>query len=96
MKPGATAQAAADIVRGARNTDYGDPCESFGRIVEMFRLLTGKQLSVVDGMKFMLCVKLVRDSYRHRDDNMVDVAGYADMVNVAAARYGHPCRGRDR
>lgn len=39
--------------------------------------------TAADGILFMMCVKLSREANAHNVDNIVDLAGYADLYNYA-------------
>lgn len=78
---GATAEAAAGLVSRDRNVTYGMPDEDFRRTVRVFRELTGIELTPAQGMLFLVCVKLSREANAHKADNLIDVCGYADIMN---------------
>ena len=66
---------AENIVNGTRKTDYGG-IESFSKCAEICKQL-GINISAKDITIIMIALKLVRESYKHKRDNMVDVCGYA-------------------
>ena len=72
---------AEDIVNGIRQSDYGDANESFSRIATIASVMTGKELSPEDCCAVMMAVKLVRESFNHKRDNLVDLCGYAELMN---------------
>lgn len=72
---------AEDIVNGSRQSDYGDARESFSRIATIAGVMTGKELSPEDCCAVMMAVKLVRESFNHKRDNLVDLCGYAELMN---------------
>ena len=72
---------AEDIVNGNRKSDYGDARESFSRIATIASVMTGKELSPEDCCAVMMAVKLVRESFAHKRDNLVDLCGYAHIMN---------------
>lgn len=72
---------AEDIVNGSRQSDYGDANESFSRIATIASVMTGKELSSEDCCAVMMAVKLVRESFNHKRDNLVDLCGYAELMN---------------
>lgn len=71
---------AAQIRGGERNADYGDAVESFGKIARVANEMTGLTLTAADCCKVMMAVKIVRESYNHKRDNLVDLCGYADIL----------------
>ena len=72
---------AEDIVNGSRQSDYGDANESFSRIATIASVMTGKELAPEDCCAVMMAVKLVRESFNHKRDNLVDLCGYAHIMN---------------
>lgn len=69
------------IVEGSRQSDYGDPVESFERIAKTASMITGKDLSPKECCAVLMAVKLVRESFAHKRDNLVDLCGYAHILN---------------
>lgn len=72
---------AEEIVNGSRQSDYGDANESFSRIAIIASVMTGKELSPEDCCAVLMAVKLVRESFNHKRDNLVDLCGYAELMN---------------
>jgi hypothetical protein len=75
-------QEAVKIVKGDRNTDYGSPVESFKKIANMASLLCNKEFTPLECLRVMKAVKLVRESYKHKEDNLVDLIGYTEIENM--------------
>ncbi len=73
---------AARIRSGERNADYGDAVESFEIIARVANAITGLELTPAQCCKVMLAVKLTRERYNHKRDNLVDMCGYADILNL--------------
>lgn len=60
---------------------------SMGKTVDMFRALTGIEMSEEQGWKFMCCLKLVRSEQGDfRADNFEDLAAYAGLAGEAASK----------
>ena len=72
---------AEEIVDGIRHSDYGDARESFGRVATIASVMTRKELDPEDCCAVLMAVKLVRESFAHRRDNLVDLCGYAELLN---------------
>ena len=72
---------AEEIVNGSRHSDYGDTKESFSRIATIASVMTGKELAPEDCCAVLMAVKLVRESFAHKRDNLVDLCGYAELMN---------------
>lgn len=77
---------AARIRGGERNADYGDAVESFEKIARLANEMTGLSLTPAQCCKVMMAVKLVRESYSHKRDNLVDLCGYTDILNLIEGR----------
>ena len=74
---------AAKLVCGPRGTDYGHPLDDYLRTTQIFNAATGHKLSALDGIIFMVCVKLSREQNHHKRDNLVDACGYLECFNIA-------------
>ena len=72
---------AEEIVDGSRHSDYGDARESFSRVATIANVMTGKELAPEDCCAVLMAVKLVRESFAHKRDNLVDLCGYAELMN---------------
>ena len=73
---------AARIRGGERNADYGDAVENFRRITEIANAITGLELTPAQCCKVMIAVKLARELHNHKRDNLVDMCGYADILEL--------------
>tara|TARA_Y100001970_G_C13443630_1_gene466970 strand:- start:60 stop:350 length:291 start_codon:yes stop_codon:yes gene_type:complete len=85
-KAASTLNAAASLVAGSRNEDYGDILETHKRIVGMWNAyLKAKghcgKLGAIDVPIMMALLKIAREAGKHKDDNFIDAAGY---IGVAA------------
>lgn len=69
------------IVEGSRQSDYGDPVESFDKIAKVASMITGGNLSPKECCAVLMAVKIVRESFKHKRDNLVDLCGYAHIMN---------------
>jgi hypothetical protein len=77
------------LVHGARGDAYGHPLDDYTRVTQAFNALTGHTLTAEEGVLFMVCVKLSRESHVPKRDNRVDGAGYLeclDMIRTERAR----------
>lgn len=73
---------AKDIRSNSRQSDYGDAVANFENISKMASLITGKELSPYDCVAVQIAVKLCRQGFHKKRDNMVDLAGYADIMQL--------------
>jgi hypothetical protein len=77
---------AKDIRSNSRQSDYGDAVVNFENISKMASLITGKELSPYDCVAVQIAVKLCRQGFHKKRDNMVDLAGYADIMQLIVDR----------
>lgn len=76
------------LVNGVRDEQYGLPHENWGDTAEMMTAYlhsTGKlprdqALDAHDGAMLMVCTKLAREGNKRQRDNLVDIAGYANVA----------------
>ena len=71
---------AESIVNGSRNSDYGGT-EGLERIARVASTLTNKNITAKDLALIMVSLKLVRESFNHKRDNLVDACGYMELLN---------------
>jgi len=74
-------QEADRIVNGERQTDYSDPVENFKQIASIASAILKKELTSEDCAVVLMAVKLARENYRHKRDNLVDLAGYTEILH---------------
>jgi hypothetical protein len=81
---------ADEIVNGARAADYGSAKESFGKIACIAQLILDEEeketlkhegITATICCKILIAVKLSRESHKHKRDNLVDLSGYAELLN---------------
>lgn len=77
---------AKDIRSNSRQSDYGDAVVNFENISKMASLITRKELSPYDCVAVQIAVKLCRHGFHKKRDNMVDLAGYADIMQLIVDR----------
>ena len=74
-------------VTGPRAEAYGPPIENWTRTVKIFAAMTGQELTVEEGVKFAIAMKLARlyQTPNHRD-SMVDLCGYGWVLSEVVAK----------
>ena len=79
---------AHQLVYGDRQYVYSHPAIDYGRTVDIFRAITGIEMTPEEGALFMAAVKLSRIAYGLEQmhpaelvrDSIVDLAGYAEVL----------------
>ncbi|MAR49497.1 MAG: hypothetical protein CML42_00050 [Rhodobacteraceae bacterium] len=64
------------VERITDHENYGEFSESMGRARLIFIGMTGKELLIEDMYKMLVALKLSRESFHHKRDNLVDACGY--------------------
>lgn len=89
-------QEAAELVGGQRNSDYGHPAKDFAKTAAIWngilatKLAPGASIEPADVALCMIGVKLSREVNRHKRDNLVDIAGYAQTIMMLQEDGGRP------
>ena len=69
------------IVNGDRQADYSDPVKNFSHIASIASAIMGKSVTAEECCIVMIAVKLARENYKHKRDNLVDLAGYVEILH---------------
>lgn len=78
MKRNEILRAAEKCVCGDREQDYGSPENNFTRIAEFWGAYLGADINAKDVAAMLALLKIARIASGHaKDDNWVDLAGYA-------------------
>ena len=70
------------LVHGDRNADYGHPLDDFSRTAAMWSAILGHPVSAEQVGLCMCAVKIGRQCNKPKSDNLIDLAGYAETVNM--------------
>ena len=81
---------AKEIRGGSRQSDYGDCVANMQRISEIATLINGKKLTPKECTIVLIAVKLSREAFRHKKDNLVDLIGYTDILNEVIEHESNP------
>lgn len=73
---------ARELINGERQSEYGDPRESFERIARFWSVYLGHEVSGKDVAMMMVLLKMSREMSRHKPDNLVDMAGYVGLADA--------------
>lgn len=69
------------ITHEDRNYDYDTPINNFKQISDITTAILGRYISPKDIAIIMIATKLSRESFKHKRDNLVDLAGYTWVLN---------------
>jgi hypothetical protein len=70
------------LVHGERNADYGHPLDDFTKTAKMWSAILGVDVTAEQVGLCMCAVKISRQMNRPKVDNLVDLAGYAETVQM--------------
>lgn len=64
-----------------KEREYGPFEDGMEIAAKIASLLCNKQISTVDMYNCMIALKLSRESYNHKEDNLLDAAAYIGSLN---------------
>lgn len=64
----------------ARRRQYGSPVAEFRRVAALWTAILGTPVEPRQVGLCMIALKLAREVYRHKQDNLTDIAGYSDCL----------------
>ena len=64
----------------SRQASYGVPEDNFATTAELWSAYLGTPIRPEDVGMMMILLKVARERYQHKKDNLVDIAGYAECV----------------
>lgn len=86
-------QEAQRLVYGDRGETYGHPLDDFTRTATMWGVILAAPVSAEQVAMCMMALKISRQTYQPKRDNVVDMAGYAEclqrIVDERERRDGH-------
>lgn len=71
---------AEKIINGDRQEEYGPAKESFERVASVWSAILGQPVTAEQAALCMIGLKLVRCSYKITLDSIVDICGYAGII----------------
>lgn len=80
MKRDEVLQTAEGLICGDRQEAYGDATQSHQRIADLWAAYLGVEVSAVDVAAMMVLLKVSRSKGSERDDNWIDICGYAALA----------------
>lgn len=89
-------QEAGEGVHGNKGEDYGHPVDDFTAVAKAMNAYLEKKygeqaavLGPVDIPIFQIIVKMMREANRPKRDNRVDMAGYAETLEMVHHRFNN-------
>ncbi len=70
------------LVHGVRGEDYGHPYHDFSRTAKIWSAILGVDVTPEQVALCMIGVKISRECNRPKRDNRVDIAGYAEALDM--------------
>ena len=64
-----------------KERQYGPFIEGMQRAANIYSGMTGKEMSTDDMYKALIALKLSRQSYNHKEDNILDAIAYLASMN---------------
>lgn len=71
------------LVEGPRQRDYDSPAVNFDRIIKMWSVILGREVSLEQFVMCMIALKLSRSVHTPRRDDFVDIVGYIHALDLA-------------
>ncbi len=79
-------QEADAIVTGERQEAYGPPVESWREVARLWSEVLGHKVTASDALRCMIAMKLSREKFKHKRDNLTDIAGYTLILEMVEAQ----------
>lgn len=77
---------AEKLVLGDRMDSYGHPADNFDRLRPFLEAVYGVPVSDTMIACTFICLKMARELTNHHRDNLVDVAGYVQVLDLVNQR----------
>ena len=85
-KTGELCAEALEILTGDRQKDYGDAYENFKTVTELINIKLEYEMMPSDIVQVMICLKESRQMSRYKVDNIRDLIGYHDLLQMCLDR----------
>lgn len=64
-----------------KEREYGDFEDSMTKAASLASIMTSKEITTEDMYKCMVALKLSRESFKHKEDNLLDAVAYIGSMN---------------
>lgn len=78
------------LVHGARQAAYSHPADDFAKTALIWQAILGIEIRPKQVALCMCGVKISRETHKHKRDNLVDLAGYAETAQMVEDRLSTP------
>jgi len=68
------------LINGERQASYGNPADNLNRIASLWSAYTGHPFTAKDVAMCMALLKIAREAHGHKQDNLIDAAGYLGLA----------------
>lgn len=72
-------------IRNQRESDYGSPADNMEVQMRIFQAYfkhkPASEFTRQDMAMIGIIIKLARQSFKHKEDNLIDIAGWADVAS---------------
>lgn len=79
-----------------KNRKYGEFVESMRRTAAIATLVGGREITPKDAYMVLVGLKLSRESFNHREDNLLDAVAYLGSYNNMINQLGQKKRRKKR
>ena len=69
-------------IYGDRGEAYGHPLDDFARTARMWGAILGVRITPEQVALCMICLKISRECNEHKEDNLIDGAGYFGTIEM--------------
>ena len=80
---------AHNLVHGVRGEDYGHPYHDFSRTAKIWSAILGVDVTPEQVALCMIGVKISRECNKPKRDNRIDIAGYAEALDMVVNYRDH-------
>lgn len=70
------------LITGDRNNTYDHPLDNFARIKKGWEVIFGIDITEEQVGLAMVWLKIAREAYKHKRDNLTDGAGYLGTIEM--------------
>jgi len=75
-------QEADRLVNEDRSNQYGHPKENFEVIAKLWSIILQKPITSHQVALCMILLKVSREAYKHKRDNLTDICGFAKIAEM--------------